>query len=101
MRKYRSIAQLMAMMFFALSALPQAAPQAQASTPQGAPHVAPQVQPNIPTTGFAGLDEYRASRIAVFTDDFGQLSSLILPVATRFLPVRDLRRITGSVSFSS
>lgn len=31
-------------------------------------------QPAIPTTGFAGLDQYRASRIAVFTDDFGQLA---------------------------
>src|SRR5579871_3033156 len=30
--------------------------------------------PAIPTTGFAGLDQYRASRIAVFTDDFGQLA---------------------------
>jgi lysophospholipase L1-like esterase len=30
--------------------------------------------PAIPTTGFAGLDRYRASRIAVFTDDFGQLA---------------------------
>ncbi|HTS08419.1 MAG TPA: SGNH/GDSL hydrolase family protein [Candidatus Eisenbacteria bacterium] len=30
--------------------------------------------PSIPTTGFAGLDQYRASRIAVFTDDFGQLA---------------------------
>jgi lysophospholipase L1-like esterase len=29
--------------------------------------------PSIPSTGFAGLDQYRASRIAVFTDDFGQL----------------------------
>lgn len=29
---------------------------------------------NIPSTGFAGLDQYRASRIAVFTDDFGQLT---------------------------
>ena len=28
----------------------------------------------IPSTGFAGLDQYRASRIAIFTDDFGQLS---------------------------
>src|SRR4051794_22763218 len=27
----------------------------------------------IPLTGHAGLDEYRASRIAVFTDDYGQL----------------------------
>ncbi len=34
----------------------------------------PATQPSIPTTGFAGLDQYRASRIAMFTDDFGQLS---------------------------
>jgi lysophospholipase L1-like esterase len=30
--------------------------------------------PSIPSTGFAGLDEYRARRIAVFTDDYGQLA---------------------------
>lgn len=30
--------------------------------------------PAIPTTGFAGLDQYRASRIAVYTDDYGQLA---------------------------
>ncbi len=30
--------------------------------------------PGIPSTGFAGLDDYRARRIAVFTDDFGQLT---------------------------
>jgi lysophospholipase L1-like esterase len=30
--------------------------------------------PTIPSTGFAGLDQYRASRIAVYTDDFGQLA---------------------------
>jgi lysophospholipase L1-like esterase len=30
--------------------------------------------PSIPSTGFAGLDQYRASRIAIFTDDFGQLA---------------------------
>ena len=30
--------------------------------------------PQIPTTGFAGLDQYRANRIAVFTDDYGQLA---------------------------
>jgi len=35
---------------------------------------APQAPPAIPSTGFPGLDQYRASRIAVFTDDFGQLS---------------------------
>jgi lysophospholipase L1-like esterase len=30
-------------------------------------------QPAIPSTGSAGLDEYRASRIAIYTDDFGEL----------------------------
>jgi lysophospholipase L1-like esterase len=33
----------------------------------------PAPAPTIPSTGFAGLDQYRASRIAVFTDDYGQL----------------------------
>lgn len=33
-----------------------------------------QQQPSIPSTGFPGLDQYRASRIAVYTNDFGQLS---------------------------
>src|SRR6266581_4943028 len=28
----------------------------------------------IPSTGFAGLDKYRASRIAVYSDDYGQLA---------------------------
>src|SRR3954463_10230988 len=28
----------------------------------------------LPSTGFAGLDQYRASRIAIFTDDYGQLA---------------------------
>ena len=35
---------------------------------------AQQSAPSIPSTGFAGLDQYRASRIAVFTDDYGQLA---------------------------
>lgn len=35
---------------------------------------AQQSAPAIPTTGFAGLDQYRASRIAMFTDDYGQLA---------------------------
>jgi lysophospholipase L1-like esterase len=34
----------------------------------------PSPAPSIPSTGFAGLDEYRARRIAVFTDDYGQLA---------------------------
>jgi len=36
--------------------------------------LAQQSPPLIPSTGFAGLDQYRASRIAVFTDDYGQLA---------------------------
>jgi len=35
---------------------------------------AQQPTPAIPPTGFPGLDQYRASRIAVFTDDYGQLA---------------------------
>ena len=31
-------------------------------------------QPSIPTTGFQSQDQYRASRVAIFTDDFGQLA---------------------------
>ena len=34
---------------------------------------AQQTAPAIPPTGFPGLDQYRASRIAIFTDDYGQL----------------------------
>lgn len=33
-----------------------------------------QAPPPIPSTGFAGLDQYRANRIAVYTDDYGQLA---------------------------
>lgn len=36
--------------------------------------VAQEPAPPIPSTGFPGLDQYRASRIAVYTDDFGELS---------------------------
>jgi lysophospholipase L1-like esterase len=36
--------------------------------------LAPAQEYKIPPTGFASLDQYRASRIAVFADDFGQLA---------------------------
>jgi len=36
--------------------------------------LAQQPAPSIPSTGFPGLDQYRASRIAVFTDDYGELA---------------------------
>ncbi|HLW86289.1 MAG TPA: SGNH/GDSL hydrolase family protein [Candidatus Sulfotelmatobacter sp.] len=39
-----------------------------------AQQAAPAAPPTIPSTGFPGLDQYRARRIAVFTDDFGQLA---------------------------
>ena len=42
------------------------------STASFAQQQGPQV--TIPSTGFAGLDQYRASRIAVYTDDYGQLA---------------------------
>jgi len=32
-----------------------------------------QPPPTIPSTGHPGLDEYRTSRIAIYTDDFGEL----------------------------
>jgi lysophospholipase L1-like esterase len=38
------------------------------------PALAQQPAPPIPSTGSPGLDEYRASRIAIYTDDFGQLA---------------------------
>src|SRR5260370_27111914 len=31
-------------------------------------------QVTLPSTGFVGLDQYRASRIAIYTDDYGQLA---------------------------
>ena len=34
---------------------------------------AQQPAPSIPSSGFPGLDQYRASRIAIYTDDFGEL----------------------------
>jgi lysophospholipase L1-like esterase len=35
--------------------------------------LAQQSPPPIPSTGFPGLDQYRASRLAIYTDDFGEL----------------------------
>ncbi|HKW18425.1 MAG TPA: SGNH/GDSL hydrolase family protein [Terriglobales bacterium] len=35
---------------------------------------APGPQVTIPSSGFSGLDQYRASRIAIYTDDYGQLA---------------------------
>jgi len=60
MKSSRCAVTLTFVLWFAISGLAQQA--------------APQAQPSIPTTGFAGLDKYRDSRIAVFTDDYGQLA---------------------------
>jgi acyl-CoA thioesterase I len=38
------------------------------------PALAQQTAPAIPSSGAPGLDEYRASRIAIYADDFGQLA---------------------------
>ena len=38
------------------------------------PSLAQQPAASIPSSGFPGLDEYRASRISIYTDDFGQLA---------------------------
>ena len=57
MKLSRDLQRLTLVVFLTVSALAQ----------QSAP-------PSIPSTGFAGLDQYRASRIAVFTDDYGQLA---------------------------
>jgi lysophospholipase L1-like esterase len=62
-RPLRRIAQFLFVVFFAFCALAQ-----QPARP------APQAPPGIPPSGFPGLDHYRASRIAIFTDDFGQLA---------------------------
>jgi acyl-CoA thioesterase I len=64
MRSLRNFKKLAAVFFIAavLSI------QAQQSTPQLVP------TPGIPSTGFPGLDQYRANRIAMFTDDYGQLA---------------------------
>ena len=39
-----------------------------------APAFCQQPAPSIPSTGVPGLDQYRASRIAIYTDDFGELA---------------------------
>jgi lysophospholipase L1-like esterase len=56
-RKFSKVRQFAAVLLLTLSAFGQ----------QSAP------APQIPSSGFADLDQYRASRIAIFTDDFGQL----------------------------
>jgi len=63
MRLLPNVPRFISVLLLSLSSLAQ----------QTAPPVQP-VPPAIPPTGFPGLDQYRASRIAVFTDDFGELA---------------------------
>jgi lysophospholipase L1-like esterase len=58
MKTARSLQKFASVLFLTVSAMAQQPAQA----------------PTIPSTGFAGLDQYRANRIAVFTDDYGQLA---------------------------
>jgi lysophospholipase L1-like esterase len=50
-------------------------------------------QPTIPSTGFPGLDHYRASRLAIFTDDFGQLARYRAANATLQPPAAGQNRV--------
>jgi lysophospholipase L1-like esterase len=50
-------------------------------------------QPTIPSTGFPGLDHYRASRLAMFTDDFGQLARYRAANATLQPPAAGQNRV--------
>jgi lysophospholipase L1-like esterase len=49
--------------------------------------------PGIPPTGFPGLDQYRASRIAMYTDDFGQLGRYRQADATLEPPAANEKRV--------
>ena len=50
--------KILSLLLLAISATAQPTPQ----------------QVTLPSTGFAGLDKYRASKIATYTDDYGQLA---------------------------
>jgi lysophospholipase L1-like esterase len=57
------------------------------------PALAQQLAPSIPSTGFAGLDQYRVSRIAIYTDDFGQLARYREADAALAPPAADEKRV--------
>jgi lysophospholipase L1-like esterase len=57
------------------------------------PARAQQPAPPIPSSGFAGLDEYRASRISIYTDDFGQLARYRKDDAVLAPPAADENRV--------
>jgi lysophospholipase L1-like esterase len=71
MKSFRRLARVVPVFLFAACAWAQTSAQQPAQQPTQ-PQLVP--TPGIPSTGFAGLDGYRARRIAVFTDDYGQLA---------------------------
>jgi lysophospholipase L1-like esterase len=54
---------------------------------------AAQPPPAIPATGFPGLDQYRSSRIAIYTDDFGELARYRDPDAALGPPAAGENRV--------
>jgi lysophospholipase L1-like esterase len=49
--------------------------------------------PSIPPTGFPGLDQYRASRIAIYYNDFGQLARYRAENAALAPPAKGEKRV--------
>ena len=69
---------------------------AQKPATQSAAPVPEQPKPmtvTLPSTGFAGLDQYRASRVAVYTDDYGQLARYRAANATLQPPAAGENRV--------
>jgi len=66
-------------------------PATQSSVP--APEQPKPLSVSLPLTGFAGLDQYRASRIAVYTDDYGQLARYRAANAALQAPAADENRV--------
>jgi len=64
----KDVALILAALCMAVSMPAQQTATAQAQQEKTVP------TPGIPSTGFAGQDSYRASRVAVFSDDYGQLA---------------------------
>jgi lysophospholipase L1-like esterase len=54
---------------------------------------AQQPPPSIPSTGHPDLDQYRASRIAIYTDDFGELNRYREANAALVLPTSKENRV--------
>src|SRR6059058_4387557 len=66
---------------------------ASAESQNAAPEQPKPLTVTLPSTGFAGLDQYRASRIAVYTDDYGQLARYRAANATLQPPAAGENRV--------